>query len=1201
MYELRRISLMNWNVFDIEDIELSGTTALIGSVGVGKSTILDALQTVLSGNQRSRISLNRAASVQKSRRTVKEYCLGYTEETIAQGLVRTHCHSILALSFFDPELNRSYSMGLVLYAEEDKQHEETLMRWVAPGVDFSFPRYADRDDEGNLTIHDALQVIERVKQDAGQHFQTHNAVARGFIEAYLRGMRGSGAMAPDVNTVLSRFRKAIAFEEIQDTTKFVREFVLDEDPINADRLRDGLKQWDDISAQLEATKLRLKNVKEIRRQYRNWGRHLSLSLLADLRMNWHEKRRYEIRSSQITEQISKHEYALSDLERDQRRIESRIIEEETQRERKMEKERALKTNTERELATIRYNTSREKTRGLRNSTASMLRIHAKMSTVADLDSIDPSERKKIISASERLKDASDKIGDQTSPVTKRDIKEIEADLIATRHAIRHLKELQGTTDGDRDRLRELTAEKKDLKDLLSRFSEGYAILSKEADELVELLLSKDIEVHTLPDQVEVKDDQLEWAPAVEAMLGAYRETIFVPQRHLFDALRAQNTLSHKGAWNVKIAAYPVQTTKDVPDVFLSESAISILETEDQDVRALLHENFGHVYTADSKEAFKDPGNYLLSNGMRRVGGAYAHGVPSDLVLGEAARNRRVASAEARLAEIEMEIPEVEARIASGRQMADAIMAVENVTDAEAVEALYEVLRSIDELAAARTTYESTTSPEAQALRAEIDEHKDQIDALRRELQDKILPKISNTREVKVAHERDLQHISEKLDEADNAVKLLVEQDAKDPFKTYRRGFAHMEANAESDGVEHHGEDELNDRRYTLRNMTAAREIELLKDADQPNTEYHEELFKQAKASKSKLTATEERERAYTKSFHRWAEAVKLPEYLLQLSDPEIFLWVCQHADELENDAILKFTKEIDEKFEEVRKAAYEMLVVGLQDKFERTKSAIQSLNQRLRAHKFEGLTYLFTWSVDPEMRPLYDLSRHIYKDASKSVVALEADDNPAMQEAIETIKAIFSSDASTERFEDYRKYFRFEIRMTADEVSEDQIKGQTIEGFEQSPNFIGNLTDRIAKGSGGQKQTPYYVAIAASMAAAYFPKSKSHADRGMGLVCFDEAFSKLDIRNTQALIRFFHSLNLQILVAAPEEKRTSFMELTDTIVDLYKEPGIPKLYVDSKTIRERARAQLIETNPERVGLDGYRERMNEGQLMQVGE
>src|SRR5690606_38524473 len=60
MYKLTRVSLHNWYLVDALDIEIHGSTAIIGQTGAGKSSVLDAIQTALSGNNRNVIELNAA-------------------------------------------------------------------------------------------------------------------------------------------------------------------------------------------------------------------------------------------------------------------------------------------------------------------------------------------------------------------------------------------------------------------------------------------------------------------------------------------------------------------------------------------------------------------------------------------------------------------------------------------------------------------------------------------------------------------------------------------------------------------------------------------------------------------------------------------------------------------------------------------------------------------------------------------------------------------------------------------------------------------------------------------------------------------------------------------------------------------------------------------------------------------------------------
>ena len=57
---LTRIRLVNWHLFENISINCSGTTYFIGINGVGKSTILDAVQFALVGGQRD-VRFNQAA------------------------------------------------------------------------------------------------------------------------------------------------------------------------------------------------------------------------------------------------------------------------------------------------------------------------------------------------------------------------------------------------------------------------------------------------------------------------------------------------------------------------------------------------------------------------------------------------------------------------------------------------------------------------------------------------------------------------------------------------------------------------------------------------------------------------------------------------------------------------------------------------------------------------------------------------------------------------------------------------------------------------------------------------------------------------------------------------------------------------------------------------------------------------------------
>ena len=81
MMELRHVAMVNWHLFDVEDIEITGHVGVFGENRSGKSTILDMAQVVLTGGNRNVQRLNAVAgdkgkSRSASKRSVVDYCLG---------------------------------------------------------------------------------------------------------------------------------------------------------------------------------------------------------------------------------------------------------------------------------------------------------------------------------------------------------------------------------------------------------------------------------------------------------------------------------------------------------------------------------------------------------------------------------------------------------------------------------------------------------------------------------------------------------------------------------------------------------------------------------------------------------------------------------------------------------------------------------------------------------------------------------------------------------------------------------------------------------------------------------------------------------------------------------------------------------------------------------------------------------------------
>src|SRR5437588_10868663 len=103
MMELRHLSMVNWHLFECEDIEIHDHTGMFDENRSGKSTILDMAQIVLTGGNRNIYRLNAVAGDKgKSRgaaqRSGVDYCLATLGE---HERTREQARTYIALSVAD--------------------------------------------------------------------------------------------------------------------------------------------------------------------------------------------------------------------------------------------------------------------------------------------------------------------------------------------------------------------------------------------------------------------------------------------------------------------------------------------------------------------------------------------------------------------------------------------------------------------------------------------------------------------------------------------------------------------------------------------------------------------------------------------------------------------------------------------------------------------------------------------------------------------------------------------------------------------------------------------------------------------------------------------------------------------------------------------------------------------------------------------
>jgi len=144
---LQRIELYNWGTFHqkVWTFDLDGRNALLtGDIGSGKSTIVDAVTTLLLPSHR--ISYNKAAGAETRERDLRSYVLGHwkserveTTGTTRPVALRTPANYSVILGVFASGPGRVATLAQVFRAREDNSQPERF--FVVADTDLSIEKH----------------------------------------------------------------------------------------------------------------------------------------------------------------------------------------------------------------------------------------------------------------------------------------------------------------------------------------------------------------------------------------------------------------------------------------------------------------------------------------------------------------------------------------------------------------------------------------------------------------------------------------------------------------------------------------------------------------------------------------------------------------------------------------------------------------------------------------------------------------------------------------------------------------------------------------------------------------------------------------------------------------------------------------------------------------------------------------------------
>ena len=215
----------------------------------------------------------------------------------------------------------------------------------------------------------------------------------------------------------------------------------------------------------------------------------------------------------------------------------------------------------------------------------------------------------------------------------------------------------------------------------------------------------------------------------------------------------------------------------------------------------------------------------------------------------------------------------------------------------------------------------------------------------------------------------------------------------------------------------------------------------------------------------------------------------------------------------------------------------EHFVARLNEYIEEAKESFREINDTLKVLSFGRDQYRFTLEERADRRGQLEVIRKAADiseiEGSLFAALATAEERRAVEALFERILRNELDSFEVRAICDYRTYFSYDIKLK-DLTALDPKTGKP-------PEL--SLSKVIREKSGGEAQTPYYVAIAASFYRFY----KEDPENTIRLVLFDEAFNRMDDERIGKALEFFRRLGMQVVTAVPTEKLETIAPYMDSI------------------------------------------------------
>lgn len=1107
MKKLRKVLLINWLYYEKTLVNFDDINYITGKTGSGKTTFIDALQIVLLGELTNR-NFNKAAN-DSSERTLKGYLRADMDDNNQRSRRGRSFRTYIAAEFLDDFTGRCFTIGVVFDCYNDGGERHQFFTFDGPIPDNCFIENREAMDIASLR-----KYIKEVYKSRGEMYDS-NKKYRDAISAKW-----------NVHTaqIFGMLKRAVSFRPIVDIQKFITENVCD-DPDRPDiaamqqNIQD-YKHQELLAKKQEEKQAELQKISELysagERSLNRLRLHQYLIMRADVEIAQSNVHRLENERTDKTELLAELRAKYETLEQKETELGKRrdqLISDRGNSDVFKERERieaqkntllSERSRLEKELDAVITDVRLE----AHQWSAFCQNMHT--NTRAGCEEIPPrldaaakaldQELKKV----EKLKaEDFDNLDISVFESVQAAMRELKNSLDEHFYALdTSLSTKQNESDNNAASIEKLKRGVKDYPQKLIRLKQRID------DELLKRH-GKNAASYILADLLEISDPQ--WQNAVEGYLNTQKFYILVEPAYYNTALQTLNS-AKKSEDLYGYGLVDIGKLRENEKLRCDPNSLAaVVTTENRLARSYIDYLLGRVIRCEQLSELRQHKIAITADGMLYQGYVsrpLSSTAMSNWYIGSGATKKRLAVMQEAQTDCLKEIATLSSRVKSFRKYKekDPLFTeryVQSVLRDGFVKRKRLTVLS-DELATLEVAYEKLDLTWLARLNDLIEE--------------------ASSARTKCGQEREVCAADIKV--CETRIHQLEYEDLPEKYQLLHEKTDKLEETFSDDYARSTGE---------------PRWIEELARLKTPKT-----IYTNFTASYSQSTIQWERDRrSLVLARREYVNAYPPCRFIPDANDNDEFAAELKRLSESE----LPLYRE---KIQKARESAFEQFqndfLAKLKSNIDSVESQVKELNRALQKAQFGTDQYRFIVGRHPDYADYYTMIKDpdlmedgggifsytfqnrygtLIEDLFGKIVASDDIQLNARRQS--------ELSANIERFTDYRTYLHFDLETT-----------------DQNGN-VQMLSKTLNTKSGGETQTPFYIAVLASFAQIYRIHDASAYGNTMRLVLFDEAFNKMDSERIIESIRLLRKMNLQAIICTPPDKLPDIMPVADKTLLVIKE------------------------------------------------